>query len=248
MKRTGLSGLCVALLATGAFAAPVLAAPSAAETLAGRWQGVVEIPGAPVVIVLDLDQVAGAWVGSLTAPGFGAKGMPLTEVACNDGTLTATAAVFGGAKVRAQAAGGKLAGTLEAGGNTAPLELGRVGATQVDLPPRNEALAAGFEGAWQSEFELGWKQRAELALRNEPGGTSSGEMKIAGASVKLVRIVQDGTQLRFRVGDTGLVFEGQLDPAGLAIEGRMYVAGLDGLVRWERSTRPTTEPKPGANK
>jgi hypothetical protein len=249
MKRTRSSGLCVALLATGALAAPVLAAPSAARTLAGRWQGVAQIPGAPAVIVLDLDQAAGAsWSGSVTVPGYGAKGVPLAEVACKDGTLTASAAVFGGAKIRAQAAGDKLAGTLEAGGNTAPLELERIGAAQVDLPPRNEALAAGFEGAWQSEFELGWKQRAELALRNEPGGTSSGEMKIGGAPVKLVRIVQDGAFLQFRVGNTGLAFEGRLDPAGSAIEGRLYVAGLEGLVRWERSTKPTTEPKPEASK
>jgi hypothetical protein len=214
------------------FAAPAVAAPTA-ETLAGRWQGVAQIPGAPAVIVLDLDRAAGAWVGSLTAPGYGAKGVQLTEIACKEGTLTAAAAVFGGAKIRARAASGKLAGTLEAGGNTAPIELARVGTPQVDLPPRNATLAAGFAGEWKAEFELGWKRNAELSLRNEAGETSSGEMKLDGASVKLVRIVQDGASLQFRVGDSGLVFEGRLDPARTAIEGRLYVAGIEGAVRWE---------------
>ncbi len=241
MKRTSLGGICVGLLAIVPFAAPAMA--QSAEELAGRWQGVAQIPGVPAVIVLDVDQTAGRCVGSLTVPGYGAKGVPLTEVACEGGTLTASAALFGGAKIRAQAAGGKLAGTLGAGGNTAPIELARVGTPQVDLPPRNATLAAGFEGEWKAEFELGWKRSAALSLRNEAGATSSGEMKLDGASVRLVRIVQDGNGLQFRVGDTGLVFEGRLDPVGPAIEGRMDVAGLDALVRWERNTRPTTAPK-----
>jgi hypothetical protein len=224
-------GLRVVLMWITPFAAPAMA--QGTEAVAGRWQGGAKIPGTPAVIVLDLEQVAGGWVGSVTVPGYGTKGMPLTEVVCKDGTLTASAAVFGGAKVRAQATADKLSGTLEAGGNTAPLELERVGAAQVDLPPRNAALGAGFEGEWRAEFELGWRRRAELSLRNEPGGTSSGEVKVDGASVKLVRIVQDGAGLQFRVGDTGLVFEGRLDPAGTAIEGRMYVGGIEGAVRWE---------------
>ncbi len=53
-------------------------------------------------------------------------------------------------------------------------------------------------------------------------------MKLDGASVKLVRIVQDGAFLQFRVGDTGLVFEGRLDPPATAIEGHLYVAGHRG--------------------
>ncbi len=116
--------------------------------------------------------------------------------------------------------------------------LERTGVAQVDLPPRNRALAAGFEGDWQAEFELGWKRQAELSLRNEPGGTSSGEMKVDGASLKLDQIVQDGNGLRFRLAG-GPVFDGRLDPAGTAIEGRMYLGGLEADVRWQRSTKVT---------
>lgn len=225
-------GLCATYLAIAACAGPATA--QSADPLAGRWQGVARIPGAPAVIVLDLDRAAGSCVGSVTAPGYGAKGVPLTGVECKEGSLTAAAALFGGVTLRAQAAGDQLAGTLEAGGNAAAVELARVGAAQVHLPPRNAPLAPGFEGHWKAAFELGWQRRAELLLRNEAGGTSSGEMRIDGASVKLARIVQDGASLQFRVGDTGLVFEGQLVPNGTTIDGRLYVAGMEGAVHWER--------------
>ena len=226
----------------GALSILLIGPPAMAQTggsLAGHWRGTVQIPGEPAVIVLDLDQVGGAWVGSLTAPDYGAKGVALTAVALSEeGGLQASVALFGDAKLRVRLEGGRLTGTLEAGGNTAALVLERVGAAQVDLPVANAVLAAGFEGQWTAEFELGWKRRAELALRNEARGTSSGEMKVDGGSLKLEQIEQDGSGLRFRVAG-GLEFDGRLDRAATAIEGRMYVAGLEAEVRWQRAAKST---------
>ena len=142
--RTRLSS-CAAILSIALFAGPATA--QSAGTLTGRWQGVAQIPAAPAVIVLDLDQAARGWVGSLTAPGYGRKGVVLTEVVCEAGALQASVALFGGAKLRVRLAGDALAGTLEAGGNTAPLELKRAGAAQVDLPPRNAAARGRLRGA-----------------------------------------------------------------------------------------------------
>ena len=238
--RTRLSW-CAGSLSIFLFASPAVA--QTGGTLAGRWQGIAQIPGAPAVIVLDLDQAAGAWVGSLTAPGYGAKGVPLTAVALSaGGALEASVAVFGGAKLRARVEGDTLAGTLEAGGNTAPLALKRAGAAQVDLPPRNMALGAGFEGQWSAEFEVGSKLHAELSLRNDPGGTSSGEMKVAemgNKPLKLQRIVQEGGGLQFKVEGAGAEFDGRLDSAGSAIEGRMYMGALEWEMRWQRGARAT---------
>jgi len=224
----------------------LIGAPAMAQTggsLAGHWRGTVQIPGMPAVVVLDLDQAAGTWVGSLTAPDYGAKGVPLTAIALPEkGALQASVAVFGDAKLRVRIEGGKLTGTLEAGGNTAALVLERAGAAQVDLPPRNMALGAGFEGQWKAEFEVGSKLHAELSLRNEPGGTSSGEMKVAemgNAPLKLQRIVQEGGGLQFRVEGAGAEFDGRLDPAGNAIEGRMYMGALEWEMRWQRGTKAT---------
>jgi hypothetical protein len=232
---------CAGTLSTLLFVAAARA--QTGGTVAGHWQGMAQIPGAPAVIVLDLDQAAGTWVGSATAPGYGQKGVPLTTVAVSgNGEVQASVALFGGAKLRAHLAGDRLTGTLEAGGNTAPLALARAGIPQVDLPPRNTALAVGFEGQWKAEFEAGSKLHAELFLRNEPGGTSSGEITVAetgNAPQKLDRIVQEGAFLRFRVNGPGVEFDGRLNPAGTAIEGRMYMAALDWEVVWQRAATAT---------
>jgi hypothetical protein len=50
----------------------------AAESAAGRWEGVVQIPGQELKLVVDLsDQGGKDWVGSIIVPGFGVKGAPL---------------------------------------------------------------------------------------------------------------------------------------------------------------------------
>src|SRR5512140_2789126 len=137
----------------------LVAGPARAQGAAvpgGRFDGVARIPGGPVVLVLDLDrEPKGGWIGSITAPGYGVKGLPLTAMTEEGGELRATAALFGGATLRVRASASGLAGTLEAAGQAAPLELARTGAAQVDLPPRNAALAKGFVGQWSAQFELG---------------------------------------------------------------------------------------------
>lgn len=213
----------------------------------GRFEGIARIPGAPAVLVLDLDRgPTGEWIGSVTAPGYGAKGLPLTALTQEDGGLRASAPLFGGATLRVRSSGGGLAGTLDAAGQSAPLELARTGEPQVDLPPRNAALATAFEGRWAAQFEVGaFKLHAELSLRNEAGGTSSGEMKVVemgGTPLKLERIVQDGQGLRFKALDgQAIEYEGRLSPAGDAIDGRLYVAALDAPVRFERAPHPPGE-------
>ncbi len=72
MRRTRPCRIGVGLLAILPVAAPAVAASgvaparaskappnAAAGALAGRWQGIARIPGAPAVIVLDLDQTGG---------------------------------------------------------------------------------------------------------------------------------------------------------------------------------------------
>jgi len=70
--------------------------------------------------------------------------------------------------------------------------------------------------------------RAELSLRNGGSGSSSGEMKIDGPPVKLVRIVQDGSLLQFRRWRHRASCSGRSTLRESAIEGRLYVAGIEG--------------------
>jgi hypothetical protein len=51
----------------------------AAEPIAARWEGAVQIPGRQLRLVIDLAEASdGHWIGSATVPGFGVKGAPLT--------------------------------------------------------------------------------------------------------------------------------------------------------------------------
>ncbi|PYK97312.1 MAG: hypothetical protein DME32_16045, partial [Verrucomicrobia bacterium] len=55
------------------------------ENAAGRWQGTVQIPGHPLEVIVDLAAkgAEGGSQGSITIPGLGIKGAPLSDIALN---------------------------------------------------------------------------------------------------------------------------------------------------------------------
>src|SRR5215216_2376729 len=52
----------------------------AEDAISGRWEGTARIPDDELTVVVDLAQQNGVWVGSIIIPGFGVKGMPLTDI------------------------------------------------------------------------------------------------------------------------------------------------------------------------
>lgn len=67
------------LLAAIFFASAALG--HAAESVAGRWEGSAQIPGAELKLVVDLSEENGkGWVGSIIVPGFSVKGAPLVDL------------------------------------------------------------------------------------------------------------------------------------------------------------------------
>ena len=53
----------------------------AAPPPAGRWEGMAQIPGRDLPLVVDLAQdPSGAWIGSMIIPGFDVKGAPLGNI------------------------------------------------------------------------------------------------------------------------------------------------------------------------
>src|SRR4051794_28509950 len=57
----------------------------AEDTLAGRWEGTVDIPGSSLRAIIDLapgDNAA--WTGSITIPGLGVKGAELSDIVSHD--------------------------------------------------------------------------------------------------------------------------------------------------------------------
>jgi hypothetical protein len=211
----------VALVALSA--ANANAGPSAA----GRWQGVVQIPGLPLHATIDLDQDrSGAWTGSIIVPELALKGIALTDITPRDGTLTfAIKGVLAGPQDPPAAFEGRLegadamSGTFTQAGNRAPFTLRRTGAAQVDQPPRNTAVAKAMEGKWVGEYELmGYSRQVTVTFTNHGADPATVDWVIVGKRVNNlpVDVVQrDGDFVRSESHSFGINFEGRLRGAEL---------------------------------
>jgi hypothetical protein len=193
----------------------------AADTPAGRWEGIVRVPEFPLLVVADVDQDAsGQWIGSVTIPELNIKGAPLADIALHDnevsfsikGVLADPQA--GPAKLQAHLdANRSMAGSFMQAGNTAAFALERTGSAQVDMPARSTAVAREFEGRWIGEYELmGYPRHVTLTLANHAGAAASAEFIIVGKKVNNLPvdlIMQDGAFLHIESHEIGINFEGR---------------------------------------
>ncbi len=106
-------------------------APDPAAGAAGHWEGEIELPqnAGKLQVMVDLARAGGAWTGTIDIPMQGAKGLPLEDVAVQDGkvhfkikgipgdpTFDGTLAVSPAQTVQ---------GTFTQGGASLPFRLGR---------------------------------------------------------------------------------------------------------------------------
>jgi hypothetical protein len=222
MHRRFLTALAAALI------------PSAfAADLAGRWEGVAQIPGAPQPIVLDIAPGAGgAWSGSLTLPGRGMKGAPLRELRVSARDVRALlGTAFPGQPdtspeiTLSALADGSLAGEFRMAGHSAPVALGRTGDAQVDLPVPATAIAAALSGTWTGRYELGGVPRdVTLKLANDSRGLGAGELRIVGKRTTVLpidRVVQGREFVSFESSDAALRIEGRWATPDGSIQGQV---------------------------
>lgn len=125
-------------------------------TLAGRWEGTIQVPGMELPFVLDLAvDASNRWTGSATFPSRGVKGALLTDLVAGDGKVSFGLKAMGEPKVAARLQpDGTLAGEFVQGGNRAPFVLHSVGEAQVEAPRPQMAVGAALEGDWEGEFRL----------------------------------------------------------------------------------------------
>ena len=211
----------------------------AAPTLQGRWEGQVQIPGAPLTLIVDLAQDgATAWTGSVIMPGLGVKGAPAGDIVVDGsgiGLTLAGALRAGGAeppRIRARLTDeGTLAGDFEQGGNHAPLVLRRTGAAQVEAAPASTAVAGELEGVWSGQFELGgYPRQVTLTLSNHPSKTASADLVIVGrktTQVPVDLVVQDQRFLRIESGQMSIVFEGLWQAQSGQIQGSLQLGAFE---------------------
>ncbi len=193
------------------------------ENAAGRWEGTVQIPGRQLEVIVDLAAKGdeGGSQGSITIPGLGIKGAPLSDIALNgDNVAFSIKSALadqrtGPAKFNGRFAGdGKIAGDFVQAGNTAPFALEKTGPPQVEIPPRSTAIAKEIEGEWKGGYELfGYPRKVTIKLQNRGGPEgATAEFVIVGRKenkLPVDRVVQQGEFVTVDSHETGLSFEGR---------------------------------------
>jgi hypothetical protein len=225
------------LLAAIFFASAALC--QAAEKAAGRWEGVAQIPGQDLKLIVDLSDEGGkGWIGSIIIPGFGVKGAPLGDIAVKDleflftikGALGGERA--GQAKFKAHlTADGHLAGDFTQGGNSAPFVLEKTGPPQVELPPRNTAISKELEGEWKGDYEMmGYARHTTMKFANRGADGAGLEFVIVGKKVNNVPVslvTQEGDFLTVKSDEFGITFEGRFVKEAGEIKGTIGQGPLE---------------------
>jgi hypothetical protein len=233
------------LFATILFASAALC--TAAEKAAGRWEGVAQVPGQELKLIVDLSDEAGkGWVGSIIVPGFGVKGAPLVDLHVRGDDLAfAIKGALGNARAgRAELKAhltpdGHLAGDFTQGGNRAPFVLEKTGPPQVDLPPRNTAVSKELEGEWKGDYEMmGYTRHATMKFSNRGAEGAALEFVIVGKKVNNVPvslITQDDDFLTVKSDEFGITFEGRFVKGAGEIKGIVSQGPLDAPILLRRT-------------
>ena len=192
------------------------------ENAAGRWEGTVQIPGRPLEVIVDLAAKGdeGGSQGSITIPGLGIKGAPLSDIALNSDNIAFSIKSAladqrtGPAKFNGRFAGDeKIAGDFVQAGNTAPFALEKTGAPQVEAAPHSGAIAKEIEGEWKGGYELfGYPRKVTIKLQNRGAEGATAEFVIVGRKenkLPVDHVVQEGEFLTVDSHETGLSFEGR---------------------------------------
>jgi hypothetical protein len=204
-----------------------------AENAAGRWEGSAQLPGGELKLVVDLAQGDGKeWIGSIIVPGFGVKGVPLTDIAVNDseivfsikGALGSERA--GQPKLKAHlTADSHLTGDFIQGGNSAPFILEKTGPPQVELPPHNTPVSKQLEGEWKGEYELnGYARHVTMKFANRGTDGASVEFVIVGKktnNVPVSLLTQEGDLLSLKSEEFRMIYEGRFRSGAGEINGTL---------------------------
>jgi hypothetical protein len=220
----------------------------AADTVAGRWEGTVQIPGRELRLIVDLEQDnAGTWRGSIIIPGFDVKGAPLGDIFVKGSELSfAIRNALGNppdapTTIKAHlTADQKVSGDFTQAGNTAPVTLARTGPPQVEVPFRSTGIAPELVGTWKGQYELfGYPRHVTMTLSSQPGGKAAVEFVVVGkktTKLPIDLITQEGKLLTLDSHEFGISYEGSFEKEGDQIKGTLVQGPLEIPLILKRST------------
>ena len=224
----------------------------AATDPAGRWEGVADIPGQPLRLVIDLDRDAqGRWSGSAILPERGIKGAGVDGLAVTgcDVHLALDAAFQGADKLLPRLAlacrpDGTLAGTFTLGGHSAAVSLHRSGPAQVDRPSAGGAITPALAGKWTGRYELGgYARELTLTLANGAGGTGGGQLVIVGkrtTTLQVDQVTQGREFVTMRASAAGFAIEGRFVAQDGVIDGAVSQGPFEAAIVLHRQSGEKT--------
>ena len=169
-----------------AAALSVLAAvgPLLAQTLdvAGHWEGSIEAPTGPLVVMVDLEETGGAWSGTIDIPAQGAVDLPLSGVAVEGETVRFTIdGAPGEPTFEGKLAGSEITGEFSQGPARLPFKLGRE-AVEVEAPARPQEPKPPFPyDEEEVEYENGDVKIAGTLTLPPGGGEVPAALLISGS-------------------------------------------------------------------
>ena len=208
------------------------------DNAVGRWEGLAQIPGRELTLIVDLAQSDdGQWNGALTIPGLNVKNAALTEIAINATDVSfavrnaLSATTVEGPKIQARFASDvTLSGDFTQAGNRAPITLHKVGLPDLESPRKSTAIAPELEGEWQGAYEfLGYERKVTLKLSNRAENGATAEFVIVGKKVNTLPvnlITQTGDFFTVDSQETGFSFEGRYKKDvidGTVVQGPMEI-------------------------
>jgi len=194
---------------------------AAAGVAEGRWEGAAAIPGSPLRMVVDLARDAsGQWNGSIILPALGVKGTPLDHIVVTQDAIAfdfgdaLRSATFGTTRFRLRFMKRDVAmGDFEQGGNVAKVALHRIGAAQVEVPPRSTPLGAELVAQWSGSFELGgYPRQVTIRFARGEDGRGRAQFAVVGKQVNNIPVdlvMQIGDFVRVESSVTPVSFEGR---------------------------------------
>ncbi len=217
--------LIAALLLTSTLAC------TAADEIAGRWEGSIQIPGRECALIVDLERADGKdWAGSFIIPGLGVKGAPLSEIAVQDSEVGFTikgalaSERIGSAKFQGHLAGAdRMGGDFLQAGNAAPFTLKKTGPPQTERPRPSTPVSKDFEGEWKGEYEMnGYPRHVTLTLANHPPGGATAQLVIVGKKTNnapIDLVTEEKGFLTLQSPEFGITYEGRLGQEAREIKG-----------------------------
>ena len=210
----------------------------------GHWEGTIQAPDMKVKVDIDLAKNGkGEFAGTFGQPEQGVKGLPLSTVAVEGGSVRFVVkggpdpATFQG---KLSADGASMSGDVAQAGYSIPFTLTRTGEARIAPVPKNAPIGKELEGTWNGALDVGEKpMRLVLNMSNQPDGTARGTIVSPdGSGVEVpIAITQKASNVTIDVVSVGASFAGVLNASGTELAGT-WTQGTSSLPLTFRLAKP----------